>query len=59
MEQYKDEDYYLSGTREAIINVLNNNLELQFHPLSADKMIKKYRNDVESNLDDEMIKDKL
>jgi len=26
MEQYKDEDYYLPGTRQNIISVLSNNL---------------------------------
>ena len=59
MEQYNDEDYYLSGTRQNIITVLSNNLQLKFHRLSTDEMIKKYKADVACNLTDEEIQDKL
>jgi hypothetical protein len=59
LEKYNNDDYYLSETKRCIINVLNNNLELQFHPLSAEKMIAKYKKDVKCKLDDDMIKDKL
>ena len=59
MEQYKDEFHYLPGTWQNIISVLNNNLQLKFHRLSTDEMIKKYKTDVDCNLTDEEIQDKL
>ena len=59
MQKYKGMTYFLPKTRECIVSVLNNNLQLQFHPQTVDRMVQKYKADVKCRLSDEMIKDKL
>lgn len=56
MAKYKDEDYYFVSTKSNIIDVLNNNLELEFHPLSDEEMIKIYKQEKKNNVSDEDIK---
>lgn len=59
MKQYTKEDYYLkTRTRENIEKVINNNLELEFHPLSDEEMVKIYKEE-KKDLGDEDIKMQL
>ncbi len=56
MKKYKDEDYYFVSTKSNITTVLNNNLELEFHPLSDEEMIKIYRQEKKNKISDDDIK---
>ena len=42
LSKYKDTEYYFKNTKQAIINVLNNNLQLEFHPIDDEKMVDLY-----------------
>lgn len=59
MKKYSDEDYLFQHTKNNIINVLNNNLQLQFHPLSDQQMINIYRQEKHDNITDQDILFKL